>query len=482
VEGEGMSETTAHGAGSLQDLARQKADLAQGASEARYRILAEESPVILWARDVHGAPEFVNRAFRDFYGVTLEEAERTGWWPPVHPEDAPLFERVALSALRERKPFRAEARVRRADGEWRWMAACGRPRFGEAGEFLGHVGISVDITDRKCAEEALRLSEQKLRVSVANAAIGFVVTTTEGCILEANPAYCAITGYGIEELRNMHPRQLIHADDYAANQRQLDRMVAGEISGFVIENRYRRKGGDVVWVRKSTSVVRDALGEPQWEIVLVEDISKRMRAEEALRESEENFRAFVTASSDVVYRMSPDWSELRELRGREFSTDPDARGSGWLEKYIHPDDRSHVKTVIDEAIRTKSVFQLEHRVLHVDGSEGWTFSRAIPLVDANGALVEWFGAASDITGRKRAEEALRESEVAAAALHRARAGGGRDVRPRDAVPRGEPAFPPRLQAVAPGCPRPEPLRGVPRGPRAVEASPPSVSRGGSGDL
>jgi PAS domain S-box-containing protein len=405
-----MGDKMAHGAGSHLELPRQVGDPAQRASEARFRILAEESPVILWARDAHGAPEFVNRAFRDFYGVTLDQAERTGWWPPVHPEDAPRFEEVALSAIRERKPFRAEARVRRADGEWRWMAACGQPRFGAAGEFLGHVGVSVDITDRKRAEEALRQSEKKLRVSVANAAIGFVVTTTEGSILEANPAYCAITGYGIEELRNMQPRQLIHPDDYAANQRQLQRMVAGEISDFVIENRYRRKGGEVVWVRKSTSVVRDALGEPQWEIVLVEDISKRKRAEALLRESEEHFRAFVTASADVVYRMSPDWSEMRELRGREFVLGTDAPRRGWLEKYIHPDDRPHVMEVVREAIRAKSVFQLEHRVLQVDGSVGWTFSRAIPLVDANGTIVEWFGAASDITARKRAEEALRESE------------------------------------------------------------------------
>jgi PAS domain S-box-containing protein len=405
-----MDGTTTHGAGSLQDPERQKADLAQGEIEARYRILAEASPVILWARDAYGAPEFVNRAFRDFYGVTLAEAEATGWWPPVHPEDAPLFEKVALSAIREHKPFSAEARVRRADGEWRWMAAFGQPRFGEAGEFLGHVGVSVDVTDRKRAEEALRQSEKKLRVSVANAAIGFVVTTTEGCILEANPAYCAITGYGIEELRSIHPRQFIHPDDYAENQRQLDRMVAGEISDFVIENRYRRKDGDVVWVRKSTSVVRDALGEPQWEIVLVEDISKRKRAEELLRESEEHFRAFVTASSDVVYRTSPDWSELRELRGGEFVVPPGAPGHGWLEKFIHPDDRPRVVEVIREAIRTKGVFQLEHRVLQPDGSVGWTFSRAIPFVDACGAVMEWFGAASDITARKRADEALRESE------------------------------------------------------------------------
>jgi PAS domain-containing protein len=108
---------------------------------------------------------------------------------PVTEALLPRFRERSLAALRQRKPFAVEARVRRADGEWRWVAACGRPRFGEAEEYLGHVGVAVDITDRKRAEESLRLSEQNLRVSVAHAAIGFVRTTPQGRILEANPAY-----------------------------------------------------------------------------------------------------------------------------------------------------------------------------------------------------------------------------------------------------------------------------------------------------
>ena len=138
----------------------------------------------------------------------------------------------------------------------------------------------------------------------------------------------------------------------------------------------------------------------------------RMRREtgQRVRQSEERFRALVAASSDVVYRMSPDWSELRELHGRDFIPDTDAPSGGWLEKYIHPDDRQRVLAAIQQAIRTKSVFELEHQVLRVDGSLGWTFSRAIPLLGANGEIVEWFGAATDITARKQAEQALIRSE------------------------------------------------------------------------
>jgi len=136
----------------------------------------------------------------------------------------------------------------------------------------------------------------------------------------------------------------------------------------------------------------------------------RRREEKALREREERFRAFVATASEVVYRMSPDWREMRELHGGDFIADTEEPSRTWLEKYIHPDDQPHVTKVINEAIRTKSVFELEHRVRRVDGTLGWTFSRAIPVLDDKGEILEWFGAAADITARKETQEELRRSE------------------------------------------------------------------------
>ena len=131
----------------------------------------------------------------------------------------------------------------------------------------------------------------------------------------------------------------------------------------------------------------------------------------APREEGEEFRALMTAASDVVYRMNADWSEMRHLRGREFIADTNEPTHSWMDRYIHPDDQQRVKDAIGEAVRTRGVFELEHRVLRVDGSLGWIFSRAIPLLDEAGEIMEWVGTATDVTRRKEVEETLRLAQA-----------------------------------------------------------------------
>ncbi|ANK75917.1 hypothetical protein FA04_25050 (plasmid) [Ensifer adhaerens] len=132
----------------------------------------------------------------------------------------------------------------------------------------------------------------------------------------------------------------------------------------------------------------------------------RMEAAETLRASEERFRALVTASSDIVYRMGPDWHEMRFLQGKDFVADTDEPSDSWLETYIPPEDQTLMLMLarIGDAIDNKAAFEMEHRVIRRDGGLGWTHSRAIPMLDSNGDIAEWFGAARDITDRKRAEE------------------------------------------------------------------------------
>lgn len=130
----------------------------------------------------------------------------------------------------------------------------------------------------------------------------------------------------------------------------------------------------------------------------------------ALRSIEERFQALVMATSDVLYRMSPDWKEMRALQGRGFLADTIEPDLGWMARYIPEDEQPNVRAAIQRALPLKEVFELEHRILRQDGAVGWVLSRAVPIVDESGEIIEWFGAAMDLTARKNAEEELRRAD------------------------------------------------------------------------
>jgi signal transduction histidine kinase/ActR/RegA family two-component response regulator len=172
-----------------------------------------------------------------------------------------------------------------------------------------------------------------------------------------------------------------------------------------------RKGfEEQTWFTFSYSPVRDDSGAVAGMFCAVSETTSKVMAENALRESEGRLRALVAASSYAVYRMNPDWSQMLTLYGQGFIADTTSPSDAWLGDYLHPDDQPQMSAAIRHCIATKSTFELEHRVRRADGTIGWTLSRAVPLLDASGNITEWFGAASDVTPRKKAEEALRVSE------------------------------------------------------------------------
>lgn len=126
----------------------------------------------------------------------------------------------------------------------------------------------------------------------------------------------------------------------------------------------------------------------------------------AAKSSEARLSAFVSASSEGLYSMSGDWQEMHELKGRGFLKDTSSPNPNWLTDYIPVDEQPRVKATLNEAITSRKLFSLEHQVKRVDGSIGWVQSRAIPFLDAAGDITEWFGAVSDITVRRHADEVL----------------------------------------------------------------------------
>ncbi|MDO5673983.1 MAG: response regulator, partial [bacterium] len=140
-------------------------------------------------------------------------------------------------------------------------------------------------------------------------------------------------------------------------------------------------------------------------------IQIRQDADRKIIENEKRLRAYIQTSSEAVYQMSADWQEMRQLIGNDFVVDTAQPSSTWIDTYLHPEDHSRMWASIQKAIRKKQLFKLEHRVIRPDGSLGWAHSRAVPILDDKGSIIEWIGTASDITERKKAEQELQKKSA-----------------------------------------------------------------------
>lgn len=168
---------------------RNRAEQKLRESEARFRMMADSSPSMMWVSDARGELEFINRAYRKFFAVTCEEVRTAGWQRLIHPEDASAYVAAFERATRERVSFEAEARVRRADGEWRLLGSRAEPRRSADGQFLGHIGLSADITERRLAEQEVRGSREFAQSTIDALSSHICVLDETGMIIAVNRAW-----------------------------------------------------------------------------------------------------------------------------------------------------------------------------------------------------------------------------------------------------------------------------------------------------
>ena len=185
-------------------------------SERRFRVLADTAPVLIWMAGPDKLCDFFNKNWLDFTGRTLAEEAGNGWAAGVHPADSQHCYKLYVSCFDARLPFGMDYRLRRHDGEYRWILDRGVPRYGPAGEFLGYVGTAINVTDRRVQEEAVRRSEQRYRDVVekqTDFVCRFVADTT---LTFVNEAYCRFLRCDKDELLDQTFMSLLPAASQAS--------------------------------------------------------------------------------------------------------------------------------------------------------------------------------------------------------------------------------------------------------------------------
>ncbi len=224
----------------------------------------------------------------------------------IHPDDLSDLWRRVEAALDpdDPKPYSAQYRIIRPDGEMRWIEAHGLATFAGEGpdrRAVDFAGTVEDITERKEVEEALRdyqehieslikerteelrLSEERFRTAFKSAAIGKAIVGLNGEWHQVNSALCDIIGYSEEELLAKTFQDITHPDDLQADLAQVRLLLEGRIKNYTMGRRYIRKDGQVVWILLSTSLVRNAKNQPIYFISEMQDITALKRAEESIR-------------------------------------------------------------------------------------------------------------------------------------------------------------------------------------------------------
>jgi two-component system, sensor histidine kinase and response regulator len=284
---------------------RKRTEEALRESEDRFRIMADSCPTMLWVTDAAGGIQFINRAYRELCGVTFEDVEGDKWQVTIHPDDVMPYVGTFQRAVREHTSSRTEGRFRGANGEWRWVFSQAEPRFSPSGEFLGHVGLSLDITERKQIEQALHASEEKFRQLAENIReVFWIMSPTTNETLYVSPAYEEIWGRTCDSLYK-HPMSFtdaMHPDDFEAAHVWFARQIAGELIDS--EYRIRTPDGQEKWIRDRAFPIRDPAGQLIRVVGIAEEITQRKRYEEELIQAREGADAANQAKSRFLANMS----------------------------------------------------------------------------------------------------------------------------------------------------------------------------------
>ncbi|MDO8812860.1 MAG: diguanylate cyclase [Gallionella sp.] len=256
-------------------------------SEKRFRTIADAAPIMIWMSGTDKLCNFFNKGWLEFTGRSMEQEGGDGWSDGVHPDDLKGCIDAYVGAFDARREFHVEYRLRRYDGEYRWIADHGVPRFGGTGAFLGYIGNCVDITDSKEVEKGLRLSEARYkRITEELTDYQYTVRVENGYAVETTQSSdcVTVTGYTAEEFAASPYLwiQMVVPEDRERVREHVRQVLMGK-DVPPIEHHIIRKDGKIRWVSDTIILFKDASGKLLSYDGVIKDITDRKKVEEQIR-------------------------------------------------------------------------------------------------------------------------------------------------------------------------------------------------------
>jgi PAS domain S-box-containing protein len=355
-------------------------------SEQRFRNMANNAPVMIWVTEPDGTCSFLSQSWYDFTGQTPQTGLGFGRLDAVHPDDRVYAHEASAAAAAGQNPIRAEYRMRRKDGDNRWVIDSAAPRFGADGRFLGYVGSVIDITDRRRAEEQLRESEKRLRTIIEQLPAGVGVADKSGSWTLSNALMERYLPKGIPSpLPEHEPRWRAWNEQggpLEAAQWPGNRALHGETVVPGVEARYTDDEGRELWMRVSAAPLRDDFGEVMGASVVVQDVTQERSAEHALREADRRKDEFLaTLAHELRNPLAPLRNSVQILRLARGDAEVVGHVYDMLERQVN-----HMARLVDDLMEvsriTRGKVDLRKESVNLSAVLRSAVETSRPLIDA----------------------------------------------------------------------------------------------------
>jgi PAS domain S-box-containing protein len=390
--------------------------------ELTLRGVMDTIPGLVWSALPGGDVEFCNQRWLDYTGMSFNEIKGWGWAAAIHPEDITDLQARWRAALERSISYEAEARMRRADGCYRWFLIQAMSLRDSGGRIIRWYGTYTDIEGLKLAQEELQKQTSRLDELFEQAPEAVAVLGTDDRIVRVNKEFTRMFGYESDEVLLLPINDLIVPEAQIQSARAYTRLLK-EGGRVEVETVRRRKDGIEIDVSLLAVSVRTASGEQVVNYAIYRDITERKRAEERLRESEARFQAMADTAPVLIWMTGTDGlcnyfnKPWLDFTGRTMEQEV---GTGWIEG-VHPDDVQGCFDGFLPAFHARKPFRMEYRLRRADGEYRWLMESGIPRYTGAGEFVGYIGSNIDITDLKRAaveRQRLHELEANLAHINR----------------------------------------------------------------